>query len=67
MVLDNIPLLFQLSRNIVIVNVRSKAVIVIYYTSGLNQCLTSDAFNSATGEAASTLTSQVKHSFSPRV
>jgi hypothetical protein len=53
MVLDNIPLLFQLSRNIVIVNVRSKAVIVIYYTSGLNQCLTSDALNSATGEAAS--------------
>jgi hypothetical protein len=35
-------------------------IIVIYYTSGLNECLTSDAFNSA-------LTSKVKHSFSPRV
>jgi hypothetical protein len=40
-------------------------IIVIYYTSGLNECLTSDAFNSASGEAASALTSQVKHSFSP--
>jgi hypothetical protein len=34
-------------------------LIVIYYTSGLNECLTSDAFNSASGEAASALTSQV--------
>jgi hypothetical protein len=42
-------------------------LIVIYYTRGLNECLTSDAFNSASGEAASALTSQVKHSFSPRV
>jgi hypothetical protein len=42
-------------------------IIVIYYTSGLNECLTSDAFNSTSGEAASALTSQVKHSFSPRV
>jgi hypothetical protein len=42
-------------------------IIVIYYTSGLNECLTSDAFNSASGEAASALTSQVKHSFSPGV
>jgi hypothetical protein len=42
-------------------------VIFIYYTSVLNECLTSDAFNSASGEAASALTSHVKHSFSPRV
>jgi hypothetical protein len=33
-------------------------IIVIYYTSGLNECLTSDAFNSASGKAASALTSQ---------
>jgi hypothetical protein len=34
-------------------------LIVIYYTSGLNKCLTRDTFNSASGEAASALTSQV--------
>jgi hypothetical protein len=36
-------------------------IIVIYYTSGLNECLMSDAFNKASGEAASALTLQVKH------
>jgi hypothetical protein len=45
----------------------AEPIIVIYYTSGVNECLTSDAFNSASGEAVSALTSQVKHSFSPRV
>jgi hypothetical protein len=39
------------------------ALILIYYTSGLNECLTSDGFNSASGEAASALTSQVTSFF----